>query len=417
MPDYMKLIENLSASATAHILERIPPQRCGDPTDACARTEETGPRVQPNGDVLFRFYAPTAAAFEIEIPFASQKKLADEHGYDPEYLCAHAQPWMGYPNYRLALEKKGDFFEGVLPYSKYVAGRCPFIVHIDGVRAVEPHSPVFFYGDRFCNFVELPDPAMEETLINKVPHGAVTTDLYWSDVMQTTVRQLVYTPPGYRQCGDKYPVIYLHQGRADRETGWVCSGKVPEIMDNLIAAGKAKPAIIVMNNGMLRTPEDGTEKYDGFLRMIVEDTIPYVEANYRCKADKWHRGLAGLSMGGMQACKGGLEHPELFSSLGLFSCSIRMRDVELDFDRSSHLAILRDPAHTAAEYQLIFRGNGIGETARDPVVLEDDKWLHDHGVDQLACYKRVIYTENCGEHDWSTFRRCFRDYAQIAFQD
>lgn len=418
MEDYTKFSQNFSASETAYIFEPMPAQRFGSAVDKSSYTVDTGARVQPNGDTFFRIYAPTAKTVEVVVKGMTQKRLYEEHNYDPEYLCAHAQPWMGIPDYKLTLKMNGDFFEGTLPYSKYVAGRCKIIFFVDGVHIVEPHMPVEFTGDRYANFVEIPDPTLEETLIRNVPHGSVTSDVYWSDVMRRFVRQLVYTPPGYRQCGDRYPVVYLQQGRSDRETAWVYAGKVPEIMDNLIADGKAKPTIIVMNDGMLRTPEDGTEKYDGFLRMIVEETVPYVEANYRCIPDKWHRGLAGLSMGGMQACKGGLEHPELFSSLGLFSCSIRIRDIELDFDKSPHLLRLRDdPAYADRQFRVIFRGNGIGETARDPVVLEDDKWIAAHGIDKLNCYKRVVYPENCGEHDWSTFRRCFRDYIQIAFPD
>lgn len=416
--DFTPWIENCSTFSTAHIFDPLPDQRFGSAVDRTSTTVKTGARIQPNGDVFFRVYAPTARSVEVQFPQVSAKMMYEEHDYDPEYLVAHAQPWMGLPEYSLALEKSGDFFEGTLPYSKLVASRRAFYLYIDGVQVVEPHMPVTFGSDRFGNFVEIPDPGFEDILIQDVPHGSVTVDLYWSSIMDRWVRQLVYTPPGYRQSADTYPVVYLHQGRSDTETAWVHNGKVPEIMDNLIAQGKALPAIIVMNNGMLRTPEDGTEKYDGFIEMICRDTIPYVEANYRCKADKWHRGLAGLSMGGMQACQGGLSHPELFSSLGLFSCSIRMRDVELDFDKNRHLDLLRGgPDRAEQEYKLIYWGNGIGEIARDPVVQEDEEWIRNHGVDRLRCYKRTVFRENCGEHEWSTFRRCFHDYIQLAFRE
>jgi enterochelin esterase-like enzyme len=257
---------------------------------------------------------------------------------------------------------------------------------------------------------------MEDILVRDVPHGSVTEDVYWSSVMDRWVRQLVYTPPGYRQSTDTYPVVYLHQGRSESETGWVYSGKVPQIMDNLIADGRAVASIIVMNDGMYRTPEDEELRYDGFIEMICKDTIPYVQANYRCKEDKWNRALAGLSMGGMQASQGGLSHPELFAWLGLFSCSIRPRDTQLDFDQNHYLDILKDRERAQREYKLIYRANGIGELMRDIVILDDDAWLEKNGVVDLSCYRRSIIRESGGEHDWSTFRRAFRDFMQEAFR-
>ncbi|MCD8389411.1 MAG: hypothetical protein LUC21_04500 [Oscillospiraceae bacterium] len=415
--DFTEWIENPSTHSTAHIFDPIPPQRFGSAVDKTSTTVDTGAQILQNGDVRFKIYAPSARTVEIRFPQLTAKQMYEAHHYDAAYLTKHAQPWMGLPEYTLTLEREDDFFTGILPYSHVTRSHRHFRVFIDGVHVLEPHMPVCFNGDCYENYVEIPDPDMKDILLQNIPHGSVTTDVYWSSVMNRLVRQLIYTPPDYRQSGSTYPVIYLHQGRSDTETGWVYSGKVPEIMDNLIAAGRAVPAIIVMNNGMLRTAADGTERYDGFLEMICKDTIPYVEANYRCKTDKWNRGLAGLSMGGMQACQGGLSHPELFSSLGLFSCSIRLRDIELDFEQNQHLAMLRgDLKRVEAAYRLIYRGNGIGEIARDPVIMEDDAWLAEHGVDQLSCYRRTVFSDNCGEHEWSTFRRCFHEYMQLAFR-
>lgn len=97
---------------------------------------------------------------------------------------------------------------------------------------------------------------------------------------------------------------------------------------------------------------------------------------------------------------------------------IRLRNVELDFDKNGHLDLLRgEPERVDREYRLIYRGNGLGEIARDPVVQEDEAWIREHGVDQLRCYKRTVFRENCGEHEWSTFRRCFHEYMQLAFRE
>lgn len=414
MADFKEYLQNRSLTMTAMSFEELPEESVFHKKDS--PTMKTGALVQPNGDVLFRILAPTAQTVVVEVSRMGLKYFEAEVNYDKEVLVKRGRG--ADENLMLELTRQENgCFEGVLPYSNLVAGFRSIHIHIDGVEVLYPYLPVCYGGDKFSNFVEVPDPAMEDLLIKDVPHGSVTTDIYWSSVMNNWVRQLVYTPPGYRQCNDSYPVVYLQEGRSQLETAWVDGGKVPQLMDNLIAAGKAVPAIIVMNNGMLRTPEDGTEKYDGFLRMIFEDTIPYVEANYRVKTDKWNRAFAGLSMGGMQACQGGLSHPELFGWLGFFSCSIRMRDIERDFDKSEHLKILLRPEEAEQEYRLIYRANGIGETMRDQVILDDDAWIAANGIDKLKCYKREIIRENGGEHEWTTFRRSFYNFIQLAFVD
>lgn len=412
MADFDAYVKNPSLYMTELNFTPIPDQRTARAKDA--PTIKTGALIQPNGDVLFRIFAPEATSVVVEAARMALKIFQAEVNYAREPLVAR-----GHKDENLIIpmtKQENGCFEGTLPYSPLVAGYRTIHVMIDGVEVVYPYIPVCYSGDKYSNYIEVPDPGLEDLLIKDVPHGSVTADIYWSSVMNSWVRQLVYTPPGYRQGSDSYPVVYLHEGRSELETTWTSCGKVPQLMDNLIAAGKAVPAIIVMNNGMLRTPEDEGIKYDGFLRMICEDTIPYVEANYRVKTDKWNRALAGLSMGGMQACKGGLSHPELFAWLGLFSCSIRMRDVELDFDKSEYLKILLRPEEAEREYRLIYRANGIGEQMRDQVVLDDDDWIEANGVDKLKCYKREVLMENGGEHEWSTFRRCFYNFMQLAFR-
>lgn len=416
MQDFSVMLDNKAMSETALNFEPLPEQRVlNAPRRVPSPVMKLGALVQPNGDVLFRMYAPTASRVEVEIHNLKRKLFEVENGFDPAILSSHSFTSYGQ---MLPLEKQENgCFEGTLKYTELVAGPRTVNFFVDGVLVLEPHVPVAYTGDRYTNFVEIPDPDFEDMLIKDVPHGALTYDVYWSSVMKNWVRQVVYTPPGYRQGADSYPVIYLEEGRSQVETNWAFEGKVPEIMDNLIAQGKAVPCIIVMNNGMHRTPEDGTEKYDGFIEMLCKDTIPFAEANYRVKADKWHRGFAGLSMGGMQATKGGLEHPELFAWLGWFSSAIRMRDVELDFDENHHLDVLRDhPELVEKEYKLIYRGNGIAEINRDKVVLDDNQWIVEHGVDKLSCYKRDIFYDCGGEHEWTTWRRCLRNFVQLTFR-
>lgn len=415
MYDFESALKNRAFSMAAHNFEPIP--EAPITRERNAPTTKLGAIVQSNGDVLFRVLAPTASSVVIDVSRMAMKQFQFEANYDIEKLLNGGGNGPE-KNLMLELDKKDNgIFEGTLKYCSIVAGYRSFHLLIDGVEVVDPYSPVCFGGDKYSNFIEVPDPTFEEIMINDVPHGSVTVDVYWSSVMNNWVRQLVYTPPGYRQSEESYPVVYLHEGRSQLETEWTYCGKVPQIMDNLIAEGRAVPAIIVMNNGMLRTPEDGTEKYDGFLRMISEDTIPYVEANYRVKADKWNRALAGLSMGGMQACQGGLSRPDLYAWLGMFSCSIRLRDISRVFEENHHLDILLDRDRTEKEYKLLYRANGIGERNRDKVILDDDAWISEHGIDQYDNYIREIIDANGGEHEWTTFRRSFCRFMELAFKN
>ena len=413
MNDFSSILDNPSMHATALQFVPIPVQRLSKEKFG-GEVIESGARIQANGDVKFCIYAPTAESVKIEVRMLAAKKFQQQVNYDREILCPRGHK-DEHETIELVKDERGCF-NGILPWSSLNCGYQQLKVFVDGVFVVEPHMAVS-YGAGFANFVEVPDPDMEYILVKDVPHGSVTIDTYWSEVMNQWVRQFVYTPPGYRQSDEKYPVVYLHQGRTESETGWTFSGKVPQIMDNLIADGRAVPAIVVMNDGMYRTPEDEELKYDGFINMILEDTIPYVEANYRCICDKWHRALAGLSMGGMQASQGGLGHPETFAWLGLFSCSIRPRDTQEDYDKNLYLNILKDKERAEAEFKLIYRANGLGELMRDITILEDDDWIEKNNIPELSCYRRSIIKECGGEHDWSTFRRAFRDFMGLAFKN
>lgn len=405
-------INNPSAFSTAFSFAPIPAQKLTKEKFG-GKEINSGTRVKDDGSIEFCLYAPSAETVIVKIDKLGSKLYQAKMNYAIEPLCKRDYP----VEYTLELSKGDDgCYRGVMEWTPLLSGYCKYTYVVDGLAIVDPYSPVTG-GNMGCkNFIEVPDKEMEDILVKDVPHGAVTIDIYWSSVMNKWIRQLVYTPPGYRQSKESYPVVYLHQGLGGSETEWVYDGKVPQIMDNLIADGKAVKAIIVMNDGMHRTNDEDPKRYDGFLRMIKQDTIPFVESNYRCKADKWNRALAGLSMGGMQACKGGLENPDLFAWLGLISSAIRMRDTDLDFEDNEFLNILADRKKTENEYKLIYRINGIGELNRDPVVLGDEDWIKEHGVDKYSCYKREILRENGGEHDWTTFRHGFRDFMTEVFK-
>src|SRR5215213_673404 len=232
-------------------------------------------------------------------------------------------------------------------------------INIDGADVPDPGSKFFYGANRWGSAIEIPAKDQDSYALKNVPHGQLRENLYFSKSTNTTRRCFVYTPPGYDKATDiRYPVLYLQHGAGEDETGWGSQGRTNLIMDNLIAEGKSKPFIIVMDNGgniggagRRGGPPDGKTasgqapptaaggtpaasqkggpfggrggpggfNFSEFERVLTEELIPFIDANYRTLADQPHRALAGLSMGGMQTRTIGLAHLDLFSHLGVLS--------------------------------------------------------------------------------------------------
>src|SRR5438445_2066061 len=133
-----------------------------------------------------------------------------------------------------------------------------------------------------------------------VPHGSVALVYYPSSTLGRTRRLHVYTPPGYETSTEKYPVFYLLHGAGDSDDSWTSVGRAGFILDNLIAAKKAKPMIVVMPAGHTSQTGGGRGSSDEFIQDFLNDIMPYAEAHYRVINDLAHRAIAGLSMGGSQ---------------------------------------------------------------------------------------------------------------------
>jgi len=157
-----------------------------------------------------------------------------------------------------------------------------------------------------------------------VPHGEVHQCFYFSKPIGLQREVDIYTPPGYNHQPDtKFPVLFLQHGSGDNQSTWTVHGKANWIIDNLIAQGKVKPMIIVMANGHALPPgehlPEGVSNTTLFEKDLLEEVIPYVEANYRVQPAPLGRAIVGLSMGGEQSLRIGLTHPELFAWVGGFS--------------------------------------------------------------------------------------------------
>lgn len=302
-----------------------------------------------------------------------------------------------------------------------------YAISVDGFASNDPGSRVFFAARKEVSGLEIPGPDEDFFSVKNVPHGTVRTEWYFSKTTDETRRIVVYTPPGYDQSTSRYPVLYLQHGWGEDEAGWSDQGHENFILDNLIAAHKAVPMIIVNENGMTGVhfqppppPRPGAapkappppravahffmdERYAAIDGVISQDLIPYIDAHFRTISDRDHRALAGLSMGGAQALRIGLNHLAQFSYLGAFSPAIAITDTTKDYD-----GVLADPVKVNRQLHLLWIGIGT------------DDFLHasvnqSHEVLGNAGIKHVWF-ESPGAHVWTVWREYLADFAPRLFQ-
>jgi len=237
-------------------------------------------------------------------------------------------------------------------------------------------------------------------------------------------RCFIYTPPDYeKDINKRYPVLYLQHGGGEDETGWPNQGKTNLIMDNLIADGKARPFIIVMDNGAWRWPDNVPRPRqgerpagpwppagwaDGFKKTLLEDVIPMIDANYRTLADQKHRAMAGLSMGGMQTKVITLANLEKFSHIGIFSGgTISMDDIKNvpGFKDKVKLVFVSFGSRELENR----RADGRGPFGGDPKVNADS--LKEAGINSY------FYVSPLTAHEWQSWRRSLHQFAPLLFKD
>ena len=288
-------------------------------------------------------------------------------------------------------------------------------LNIDGASVPDPNSLYFYGASRWGSGIEIPAKDQDFYALKNVPHGQVSELPYFSKTNNSMRRCFIYTPPGYDQDTQKrYPVLYLQHGGGENETGWSAQGKAGLIMDNLIAEGKAKPFIIVMDNGtwsMARRPAGERPAEwppkgwaDGFAKTLLEDIIPMVDANYRTMADPKNRAMAGLSMGGMQTRAITLANPEVFSHVGMFSGgSISPEDVEKapDFKKNVKLLFI---SYGSRELENPRRGNS-GDPKENTAKLKE------------AGMNTYFYVSPQTAHEWQSWRRSLYQFAQLLFNN
>jgi enterochelin esterase family protein len=281
---------------------------------------------------------------------------------------------------------------------------------VDGVPCNDPSSETFFGWSKQSSGVEVPDPALDFYDAKDVPHGDVRMHWYRSRITGLVRRAFVYTPPGYdADAKTRYPVLYLQHGSGESERGWTAQGRANFILDNLIAAGKARPMIVVMENGYATragaAPGPGARGNEAFGEVVVNDLIPEIDRAYRTLADRAHRAIAGLSMGGGQAMSIGFANLDKFDVIGSFSgAGARNFDVKTSFG-----GVFADPAAFNKRLKLLWIGCGT-EDFLYPGSVALHKALDQAGV-------KHIWFEGPGLHDWQVWRKHLHDFAPRLFRD
>jgi enterochelin esterase-like enzyme len=369
------------------------------------------PQVNSQRYARFRIQAPDAQSVSVSLGGGTTLEKAEDGS------------WMG--------TTAGPLDEGFHYYR----------VNVDGGTFNDPGTLSFYGSTRWESGIEVPAHDQDFYALKDVPHGRVEQILFPSASTNTSRRAFVYTPPGYDQNqSERYPVLYLQHGWGEDETGWSTQGHVNLIMDNMLAAGEIEPFLIVMTYGMTNEgfgPGRGRGRgaaaaaqddddddddaapagrgaaagaggrggggflagfnFDAFETVLVDELIPYVDANYRTLSDQPHRAMAGLSMGGAQTRSITMANLDTFSHIGLFSGgTISASEIE-DMDTFKQ------------QVKLVFVTSGSKENP-DRLAPASDS-LEEAGITS------GYYVSPETAHEWLTWRRSFQEFAPRLFQD
>jgi enterochelin esterase family protein len=325
----------------------------------------------------------------------------------------------------VALSSGGDLpqipFGQTLPLAKGADGvwsltvapgayRYAFVV--DGVSVVDPAQPrVSQSNDSTWSLFMVPGAKFMDTL--DVPHGTVAEVRYFSAELGKWRRMHVYTPPDYGLAQKRYPVFYLLHGAFDSDDSWPTVGRAADIVDNLIAEGKAAPMIVVMPAGhqgpFTLSGGPGSLNLDGFVREFDRDIRPYVEKHYTVKTGPKSTAIAGLSMGGAQTLEIAVRHLKDFGYVGVFSSGVLSDGgaTAVDAWGTQHAALLDDKG-VRASLALVWLATGKDDfllpTTNATVAMLDKHGLH------------PVFHGSAGGHVWSNWRDYLHEFAPQLFK-
>lgn len=345
------------------------------------------PQVNSEGRVRVQLAAPDAKYVQLDIGGVKYDLVKNEQGV-----------WTG----ESAPQEEGFHY---------------YQLNIDGASVPDPGTRYFYGAGRWGSGIEIPAHDQAFYALKDVPHGQVSELNYYSEITGAWRRCFVYTPPCYDTSGEKrYPVLYLQHGSFEDETGWAGQGKAGLILDNLIAEGKAKPMIILMDNGYAFRPEEQqvvsnpTRPAMVFEEVMIGEIIPMIDRRFRTINHRESRAIAGLSMGANQTMRIIMNNLNTFAYYGGFSGTANYPSAA-DIDVESFLGgAFRDGNHVNEQIRVLWLGVGTTEPEVFPQSINAfRKMLQKQGI------RHHYYESPKTAHEWLTWRRSLYQYAQLLF--
>lgn len=365
------------------------------------------PEVKADHTVTFRIMAPAADSVQITGDFLPTVKMKTQWGLIDVPGTA-----------KLAKDDKGIWTFTSQPLASDLYS---YTVIVDGFKTTDP-SNVYIIRDvaNVFNVFIVGGGKGDLCQVSKVPHGTVARRWYDSPGNGMPRRITVYTPAGYETSKEKYPVLYLLHGMGGDEEAWIALGRTSQILDNLIAQGKAKPMIVVMTNGNVAqeaAPGESSLGYvkpnmqmdhtmDGKFEETFPDVIKFIESNYRVKAEKSGRAIAGLSMGGYHSLHISRFYPNTFDYVGLFSAAIMSNDKATSDVYKNFDATLE--AQMKNGYKLYWIGIGKAD------FLYKANEEYRAKLDKMGM--KYTYIETEGGHTWTNWRVYLSEFAPLLFK-
>jgi enterochelin esterase-like enzyme len=390
------------------------------------------PRIEEDSRVTFQFKAPTAQKVQVALVTSGSNSL-NPLPYDMV---------------------KGD--DGVWTYTTkepQSPGYHNYWMLVDGAVVLDPGTNAFIGYSHMCNAFEIPEPGVTYYDMKDVPHGNVLIKNYFAKSINSWRRIFVYTPPDYeKNATARFPVLYLQHGGGEDERVWIEMGRTNVILDNLLAESKVKPMIVVMETsympggfgapaGAARGAAPGAGPGRGFGgfggpgggpygQLMVNDLIPWVDSNFRTLADKDHRAMAGLSMGGMQTASVTMANLDKFAYIGLFSGGAAMgfgpgfpgsktapgaapaaSPVQLDL-KTIYSGAMADPAEFNKKVKVLFMSFGSEAPLENPEGLKK----HQEQLIAAGITNSYVYISPGTSHEWQTWRRSLYVFAPLLFR-
>jgi len=390
------------------------------------------PRIEADSRVTFRFNAPDAKRVQVGITNENNNNGLDmAKGEDGVWTYTTEPQHPGYHDYWMI---------------------------VDGAIVVDPNSYTALGWGRICNGFEVPEPGVDFYDLKDVPHGNVLAKDYFAKASNSWRHIYIYTPPGYEtSTATRYPVLYLQHGGGEDNRAWVDEGRVNWILDNMLAAGKIKPMIAVMESSNMPGPAGavggggqgagrgagsgagrgggsgpgmGAPGGGAYGQLVINDLIPWIDSHFRTLADKDHRGIAGLSAGGMQTAAISMVNLDKFSYIGLFSggaasgfgpnrsagstptatAAPAAAPTPLAL-KTVYSGAMANPLDFNKKVKIFFLSSGTDLPLENPEGLK----RHQQELVDAGITNSYLYISPGTTHEWQTWKRSFYAFAPLLF--